>query len=155
MMGCSARPGFPIVPATTDDAALGDLLVRASRTLRRRWALVLEPWGLSPHQTRALRVVGPDTSMRLSDLARAQRIAPRSATEVVDALAERGLAERTTDPGDRRAVLVRLTDDGRSTHRAVDRARAADVETYLERLDPGEQAMLARLLQRLVDDPAG
>lgn len=54
-----------------------------------------------------------------------------------------------------RAVLVLLTHDGLSTHRAVDQARAADVEDYLGRLDTDEQATLARLLNRLVDDPAG
>ncbi len=139
--------------APRDDLPLGDLLMRAARTIRRRWARVIEPWGLSPHQARALRVIGPGDGMRLSDLARALRIAPRSATDVADALAERGLVERVSDPGDRRAVLVRLTDDGHSTHHAVDEARAADVATYLERLDPGEQATLAALLHRLVDDP--
>src|SRR4029450_1287677 len=83
-------------------ADLGDLLMRAARTLRRRWRDVLAPWDLSPHQARALGVVGRRDGVRLTDLAEALHIAPRSATEVADGLQERGLIERTPDPGDRR-----------------------------------------------------
>ena len=99
----------------TDDAPadLGDLLMRAARTLRRRWRDVLAPWDLSPHHARALGVVTRRDGVRLTDLAEALHIAPRSATEVADGLQERGLVERTPDPGDRRAVILRPTDEGR------------------------------------------
>ena len=107
-------------------ADLGDLLIRAARTLRRRWRDVLAPWDLSPHQARALKVVSEHDGVRLSDLAETLRIAPRSATEVADGLQERGLIERTPDPADRRAVLVRATEDGGRVRREIDAARAAD-----------------------------
>src|SRR4030095_12810010 len=83
-------------------AELSDLLARVARTQRRRWRDVLAPWDLSPHQARALRVVTERDGVRLTDLAEALHIAPRSATEVADGLQERGLVERTPDPGDRR-----------------------------------------------------
>jgi len=138
----------------TDDAPLGDLFMRAARTLRRSWGGALEPWGLSPHQARALGTVGRTDGLRPSDLADALRIAPRSATEVVDALVERALATRTPDPGDRRAVVVRLTDAGRAALAEVEAARAADAEQLFARLDAGERADLARLLRRLVEEPS-
>ena len=138
----------------TDDAPLGDLLMRAARTLRRSWGGALEPWGLSPHQARALRSVGRADGLRLSDLADALRIAPRSATEVVDALVERALVARTPDPGDRRAVVVRLTDAGRAALAEVEAARAADAERLFSSLDAHERADLARLLRRLVEEDA-
>lgn len=133
------------------DDGLGELLMRATRTLRRRWHGVLEPWGLSPHQARALRAVGDADGLRVSDLAGALRIAPRSATEVVDGLQGRGLVERVPDPADRRAVLVRLTAAGRETRAAVEQARSADAEDLFARLDADERAQLARLLRRLAD----
>ena len=136
----------------TDDAPLGDLLMRAARTLRRSWGGALEPWGLSPHQARALGTVGRTDGLRPSDLADALRIAPRSATEVVDALVERSLVTRTPDPGDRRAVVVRLTDAGRTALAQVEAARASDAERLFARLDDAERADLARLLRRLVEE---
>jgi DNA-binding MarR family transcriptional regulator len=137
----------------TDDgtAELGDLLMRVARTQRRRWRDVLAPWDLSPHQARALKVVSERDGVRLSDLAEALHIAPRSATEVADGLQERGLIERTPDPGDRRAVLLRPTEEGRRIRGEIGAARAADSAELFGRLSPADRAELARVLRALVD----
>lgn len=135
-----------------DDAQLGDLLMRAAGALRRSWGGALEPWGLSPHQARALRVAaaapGP---LRVSDLAGALHIAPRSATEVVDGLEGRGLLERASDPGDRRAVLVRPTGAGRATHAEVEAVRATGARALFARLGDADRAALGRILARLAE----
>ena len=130
---------------------LGELLVRVARNQRRRWRDALAPWDLSPHQARALRVVVERDGVRLSDLAESLHIAPRSATEVADGLQARGLVERTPDPGDRRAVILRPTAEGRRVRAEVGRARAADNEALLSRLSTEDRATLARLLGALLD----
>lgn len=130
---------------------LGELLMRASRAQRRRWRDVLAPWDLSPHQARALAVVCERDGVRLSDLAEALRIAPRSATEVADGLQERSLVERTPDPGDRRAVILRATDEGRRIRGEIGAARAADSSELFARLSPDDRDTLARILRTLAD----
>ena len=137
----------------TDDgtADLGDLLMRAARTLRRRWRDVLAPWDLSPHQARALGVVARRDGVRLSDLAEALHIAPRSATEVADGLQERGLLERTADPGDRRVVILRPTAEGRRIRSEIDAARTADSAELFARLPSADRTELARILRELTD----
>ncbi len=132
---------------------LDDLVLAVSRRLRRRWAHGLSPWGLSPHQSRALRVATSYGDLRLGDLAEHLRIAPRSATEVVDGLVERGLLERVADPADRRATLVRPTPEGDRVGGEVDAARAADAEALFGHLEAGERAELVRLLRKVVDTP--
>lgn len=133
--------------------ALRDLLMVATRTLRRRWHDLLQPWELSPHEHRALRVIGEGAApIRLGVVAKGLRIAPRSATEVVDRLETRGLTERLPDPADRRAVCVQLTDRGRTVLGELDAARDTDAEEVFSRLDEAERADLARLLRKLVDD---
>lgn len=132
-------------------ADLGDLLMRVARTQRRRWRDVLAPWDLSPHQARALTVVCERDGVRLSDLAEGLRIAPRSATEVADALQERGLVERSSDPADRRAVLLRPTEEGRRIRGEIDAARAADSAELFMRLPTEDRAVLARILRTLAD----
>ncbi|MGY1777329.1 MarR family winged helix-turn-helix transcriptional regulator [Geodermatophilus sp. SYSU D00804] len=134
-----------------EGAELGELVMRAARTQRRRWRDVLAPWALSPHQARALRVVVLQEGVRLSDLAEALHIAPRSATEVADALQERGLVERTPDPTDRRAVLLRATAGGRRVQGEVDAARRADTRELFARLSAAERAELARLLRAVAE----
>src|SRR5829696_9896169 len=125
--------------------------MRVARAQRRRFRDVLAPWDLSPHQARALFVVCQGDGVRLSDLAERLRIAPRSATEVADGLQERGLVERAPDPGDRRAVLLRPTAEGRRIRGEIDAARVADAAELYARLSPDDRATLARILRTLVD----
>ena len=140
-------------PVPDDDAqVLGELLLRAARGQRRRWGEALAPWDLSPHQARALRVVTDHAGTRLSDLAEALHIAPRSATEVADALQARGLVERTPDPTDRRAVVLAPTEEGRRVQAEIAAARAADNRDLFARLDADDRATLARILRTLAGE---
>lgn len=135
-----------------DDAeVLGELLVRVTRGQRRRWREALTPWDLSPHHVRALRVVTDRSGTRLSELAEALRIAPRSATEVADALQARGLVERTSDPTDRRAVVLTPTEEGRRVQTEIAAARAADNRDLFARLDADDRTTLARILRTLAE----
>ncbi len=59
----------------------------AARLVRREYAAALAAWDITPAQSRALRVIASEErGMRPSVLADHLRIAPRSATEVADAL---------------------------------------------------------------------
>lgn len=136
--------------ATTDgQEPLSELLMRSARAMRRRWSDSLAPWDLSPHQARALRVVQRHESARMGTIAAHLRIAPRSVTEVLDGLEERGLVHRVPDPTDRRAVLVELTGQGRSLLAEVDEARDGVSAAYLSPLSERDRAQLARLLRKL------
>ena len=136
-----------------DDAeALGELLVRVTRGQRRRWREALAPWDLSPHHVRALRVVTDRSGIRLSELAEALHIAPRSATEVADALQARGLVERTPDPTDRRAVVLAPTEEGRRVQAEIAPAPAPDNRDLFARLDADDRAPLARILRTLAGE---
>lgn len=144
------------IPADVDrsdiDRSLPELFWAVARQLRVLTRETLAPWDIAPSHGRALHVLAASGSMRLSELSDRLHIAPRSATEVVDALEERGLARRGPDPGDRRAVLVALTEHGRDVADAVRAARDARAETFFAALSAGDRAQLARVLARLADD---
>ncbi|NKR92783.1 MarR family transcriptional regulator [Rhodococcus hoagii] len=133
---------------------LRDLVISTSRGLRRRWFSALEPWGLSPHEFRALRVIDGEAGgrPRLGDVAKALRIAPRSATEVVDRLQKRDLVERVADDVDRRAVCVRLTDSGRRLLDEMSAARDAQAADFFAGLDDHDRVELSRILDKLTAD---
>ncbi len=136
--------------ATTDgQEPLSELLMRSARAMRRRWSDSLAPWDLSPHQARALRVVHRHESARMGTIAAHLRIAPRSVTEVLDGLEVRGLVRRVPDPTDRRAVLVELTEPGRTLLAEVDEARDGESAAYLSALSDRDREHLARLLRKL------
>ncbi|WP_235861400.1 MarR family winged helix-turn-helix transcriptional regulator [Tersicoccus phoenicis] len=132
-----------------DPRELAELFHAVSRSMRRRMLAQLEPWGITPHHARALRCIGETDRARLRDVADRLRIAARSATEVVDALQEKGLVTREPDPLDRRATLVSPTEDGRRLVEAIDAARAERNAEFFGALTAQDRATLHRILGSL------
>lgn len=129
---------------------LGEQLLRVARGLRRAWMVDLAEHELSPHEARALRVVcDREEPPRLRELADALRVAPRSVTDVVDALEAKGLVARQPDPGDRRASIVLATDEGSRVRAAVHEARRRGVADRMGALSAPQRAALADALATL------
>jgi DNA-binding MarR family transcriptional regulator len=143
-----APPGH--APREAQPDGLADRFRAVSRRLRAQTAQALAPWEVTPAQARALGVLTRHGSLRLGTLSEHLHIAPRSATEVVDALETRGLVERRPDPADRRATLVAPTPHGEEVAAGIRSARAAEAEEFFARLDPGDRAALARILDALL-----
>lgn len=122
-----------------------------ARQLRGTSQATLVPWDITPAQLRALRALGHHGTQRMSELSEHLHIAARSTTEVVEALESRGLVKRQPDPGDRRATLAQLTDDGASMLSAIRAARGTEAERIFNRLSAADKAHLARILAKLRD----
>lgn len=133
------------------DETLSELFRSVARQLRETSQDFLAPWDITPSQLRALRVLMRHGAMRLSELSGQLHIAARSATEVVDALETRGLAERRPDPGDRRATLVEVTGHGASMLDEIRVARGTEADRAFDRLSRTDRAHLARILRKLRD----
>ena len=131
------------------DETLADAFRSVSRQLRETSQETLAPWDINPSQFRALRVLNHHGAIRPSDLSGRLHIAPRSATEVVDALQSRGLVERRPDPSDRRATLVELTAQGNDVLHAIRTASGTEAERVFDRLTPADRDHLARILRQL------
>ena len=88
---------------------------------------------------------------RITDLAAREGVTQPAMTLLVNRLEKRGWAARQTDPGDGRAVLVALTDDGRAT---VERLRAeyrALLHDEMATLPDDDVETLARAVEILDD----
>jgi len=161
--GEAARPEPPD-PASADaantdaastgpagDEALADAFGAVARQLRERSAETLAPWGITPAHLRALRTLARHGTMRLSELSDRLEIAPRTATEVVDALQASDLVRRRADPGDRRATLVEVTEHGAGILAEIRAARGTEAGRVFGRLSLADRAELARILGKLRD----
>ncbi|MFI7540807.1 MarR family winged helix-turn-helix transcriptional regulator [Actinoplanes sp. NPDC049599] len=133
------------------DENLAELFWSVARSLRHLNREALEPLHVTPSHGRALAVLLRHGPMRPGALAEHLRIAPRSATEVVDDLARRGLVERAPDPGDRRATLVNLTAAGSAAGDAIRSAREAAADRFFAGLGADDRADLTRILRQLRD----
>ncbi len=120
-------------------------LDRARREVFRRGDL--EPWEWDVLS--ALRRAGAPFQLSPKQLLQQTLVSSGTMTNRIDRLVGRRLVRREGDPGDKRSILVTLTDDGRVR---VDAAitRLVDAEAgLLQALPRGERERLAALLRRL------
>jgi len=104
-------------------------------------------------QATVLSRLDRDGPMTTSALAVAERLRPQSMAQTIGDMETDGLVTRTPDPGDRRQVLIDLSDSGRAAL-AEDRARREGwlAHTIETELTSEEQDLLIRavaLLRRL------
>ena len=137
------------------DPSVGDLIFLITRRLRDASAEVTQPLGLNPHQVRALHVMlrSSEEGARPTTIAERLHVAPRSATDVIDALVSKGLATRVPDPADRRAVRIHLTSEGREALAHADAARDRVHAQAFGGLTEQELTQLVALLRK-VDEAA-
>ncbi|MBW4722134.1 MarR family winged helix-turn-helix transcriptional regulator [Saccharothrix obliqua] len=139
------------------DPNIGLLLYLPHRELEDRVFAALARAGfddVTPAQARLFQRIGPDGS-RLAELAEAARVTRQTAGFLVDQLERAGYVERTPDPTDARARLVRFAERGRAAL-PVAEAVIAEVEAeWAAHLGQRRMAALRDALARLreITDP--
>lgn len=103
---------------------------------------------LTPSKLRALDVLARHDGLRVGELADRVGVDDTTATRLVDRLEDLGLAERKSEQGDRRAILVGLTDEGRELVAGVSAQRQQFFADVLASLDPDERVQLVRLTEK-------
>jgi DNA-binding MarR family transcriptional regulator len=86
----------------------------------------------------------------MSDLARATHQSAASLTGVVDRLLEKRLVARVRPEGDRRQVMVTVTDQGRRLLEKIAEARRLEMRVALEHLASDDIGDLLRLLDTVI-----
>src|ERR1700677_3213508 len=128
----------------TSAARLRLALTRVIRALRRHGDS-----SLTPSQVAALSTLEEFGAMRISAIATNESLGAPAATRVVASLEELGLVTRTSDPEDKRASLIDLTELGRSTLSELWRERTIDINDMLEGLTANERASIEAALPAL------
>jgi DNA-binding MarR family transcriptional regulator len=127
--------------AAPDTTGLGaDLLsvvARLNRLATQRTQLPL-PWA----QARLLSTIEDRGEARISDLAELDHCSQPTMTTQVRRLEDAGLVTRTADPGDARAVLIRITDKGVDVLAQARIDRAAVIDPLLGQLTREERDAL-------------
>ena len=135
-------------------AGLGsDLLAVVARL--NRYATQRIQMQLPAAQARLLSTIDAHGEARICDLAAVDHCSQPTMTTQVRRLEDAGLVSRMVDPGDARAVRIRITPDGKRTLNAVRADRAAAIAPQLAQLGPHDREVLAdavEVLRRLVDN---
>ena len=105
--------------------------------------------GISLTAAGTLRNLELTGSRRLTALAAEEGVTQPGMTQLVSRLERDGLAERTTDPTDRRVVLVRITPAGREVLARRRESRARHLADLLAKLSDDDRRHLAAALPAL------
>lgn len=96
-----------------------------------------------------------ETGLKMSELSGELRVSNGNVTGIVDRLVNDGLIIREPVPGDRRAMLVQLTDEGRKIFAGMAEAHEGWIDDLLGAADADEAAALAGRLHDITTELEG
>lgn len=143
----SGRSASGLTPVEED---LGFLLARASGVVVRAANAALETYGLRVRHLSMLRLVA-ERARSQRELSQALGLDPSNAVSLIDDLEDLGLVQRTPDPQDRRARVVRATNAGLATLPDAVTDSEAGLDQALGTLGASDRVELRRLLRVALD----
>ncbi|RKE17897.1 MarR family winged helix-turn-helix transcriptional regulator [Streptomyces sp. TLI_171] len=142
-------------PGGPDAEEFSALLVGIQRLIRRQLRAGLEQPRLRGAQVELLRLVADSPGLRVSDAAAELFLAGNSVSTLVNQLVGQGLLRRETDPADRRAALLYVTEEAVERLAAWRARRTALVGEVAAELPPAQRAALVAALPALRAVAAG
>ena len=85
----------------------------------------------------------------VKELAESSSVTPGAITQFVDALVERGLVSRESDPSDRRIVRLKLTAQARNQLKKFRKEHAKSMSRIFDALDDDEIKQLIKLFTKI------
>ena len=131
-----------------------EAVFRLQATLLRRFAADDVWQGLGLREYDVLHTLSrcPGGHARLGQLSQDVYLPQPSLSRLVDRLERDGLVRRDPDPGDRRGVVVVLTDEGAQRQREIGGRHAASIARNLAGMPADDLATLTRLARQALDD---
>jgi DNA-binding MarR family transcriptional regulator len=131
------------------DEQVGFLMRRASQRHLAIFQRIMGENGPTPTQFAAMSKLAGGQEISQNQLGRMTAMDPATIKGVIARLAERGLVERSADPGDQRRVLIRLSAAGQALMPGLIEKAMAITEATLAPLSQDEARRLVALLERL------
>jgi DNA-binding MarR family transcriptional regulator len=140
-------------PRSREGDAVGQLTVlvfRLNGLLTAAGDALAQPVGQTTARWRVLAAV-EQTPMTVAQIARAWSLARQSVQRVADLLERDGLVSYEANPAHRRASLLRLTPEGRSTLRHIQAAQREWADIVGREIGIGDLTAANRILARVLD----
>jgi len=145
-------------PGLVDRDAVAHQILDLFPRMRRRFERELprelreEMASVTVHQVEALCHLMGSGGLTMNELAARQGVGLSSATALADRLLRQGLAQRTSDPHDRRIVRLVPTDTATELVQRFTEAKRRSALLALGALDDGELLAFHDLLSKIADD---
>ena len=142
-----------MIMATENEVTIQNI-VAAFRKLNRAVYLdasrTSKEFGLTRSQSQVLKNLLTHGSMSSADLSRRLYMTPPNMTGIIDRLEKKGLVERIRNQGDRRIVLITLTEGGRELSKRLPDSIEKKLVTGLMDLAPDQIRMISKAMNQIV-----
>lgn len=140
-------PGFPF-----EEMLLVRMAYHVQKTLRDKSIAALKKYDLGDTHYLVLAILygSADETSTATELSEACNEKPANLTRVCDELAAKGLIQRGPKPGDRRAVMISLSEQGRALIERILPDVSADVTSAYAHFTAAELSQLAALTARVL-----
>jgi DNA-binding MarR family transcriptional regulator len=128
---------------------LSYLIARVNSRLEEELQEQLRSEGVPIEQMRILSILASSPTPMLQ-LAEAALVEGPTLTKIIDRMVVESLVFRAPDPGDRRRVIIHITDRGRILHRRLSGIARKQQQTLMARLDGDKAEQLQTLLRGLI-----
>jgi MarR family transcriptional repressor of emrRAB len=145
-------PGFPF-----EEMLLVRMASYLQKALRDRSNAALRKYALGDTHYTVLAILygSLDETSTASELSEACNEKPANLTRVCDELAAKDLIKRSPKPGDRRAVMISLSDQGRALIERILPEVSADITSVYADFTPAELGQLSALTARVLGNLDG
>lgn len=106
-------------------------------------------YGVTVAQSYALLALPREGTVTMNDLSQSMGLANSTMTRMADQLVVKGLAVRDADPGDRRVVLVGLTDRGSEMRSSLEETQEEFLHRFLANVGEKERQTIIPTLQMI------
>lgn len=133
------------------DQCLNFLLTRAQQSVYQHFKNKLAAFDVTPVQYGVLNCLWREDGLTPKQIAETLSLDSSTITGILDRLENKGLLKRTSDPNDRRALRVVLTERGVKLREPVEKAAVEANQHYLEAFDGSDYERIKQYLKKIAD----
>lgn len=137
---------------TYKESSLGELLLVFRRNILESIRKEGFKHELTFSQVEVLRFVGPFGKKTMKNIADYLKIAPPSATEIVNEMEKRGLIKRKNDAKDRRVVFIVLSDMAKRLFVSLTKRKEFIFKKMISKLSETDRKNLERIIRILITE---
>lgn len=131
-------------------SSLGDLLLLLRRDIIESVKKEGFKQDLTFPQVEVLHFIGLSGEKTMKDIAEYLKITPPSATEIISEMEKKNLVKRVNDKGDRRVVLIVLTEMSKKLFTSVCKRKELVFKKMINKLNKKDQKDLERIIRIIV-----
>ena len=131
-------------------SSLGDLLLLFRRNIIESVKKEGLKQDLTFPQIEVLHFIGLSGEKTMKEIAEYLKITPPSATEIISEMEKKNLVKRVNDKGDRRVVLIVLTEMSKKLFTSVCKRKELVFKKMINKLNKKDQKDLERIIRIIV-----